>query len=1094
MSEITNYLKQIEADLQRGNATEHTHRPALKSLLESLDTTITAVNEPKRVECGAPDYVILRGSQHGKLTIGYIEAKDVGVSLTQAEKSEQLKRYLRSLENLILTDYIEFRWYVDGSLRASAKLGQVGSKNKIVADKEGQEKVAELLQNFLAHAPQAIDSPRELAERMARLTHMIRDIIITAFENNKASELLNGWRKAFADVLIDGLDLPENTSQFADMFAQTLTYGLFSARVMDETMEDFSRQEAQYLIPKTNPFLRSFFVQITGPDLDDEPFVGFVEDLVSILAHADIPTILEKFGKRTRQEDPIVHFYETFLATYDPKLRVRRGVYYTPQPVVSYIVRSVDHILKTRFNLSKGLADTSTIEYKYQDKKGETVKDTAPKVLVLDPAAGTATFMYTVIDNIRQRFMESGNAGMWSGFVRDHLLPRLFCFELMMAPYAVAHLKLGMQLAGQDLDKELRELWAYDFASDARLGVYLTNTLEKAERKVEGLFGPMKMITEEAEAANHIKRDLPIMVVIGNPPYANFGMMNKGPWITEKMKDWKPEGEKKWNPDDFMKFIRWAQWRIEQTGAGILAFITNHTFIDGITHRKMRQSLLESFDEIFVLDLHGNTKKLETSPDGSPDYNIFDILPGVAISIFIKKSEHNKGGIVYHAELWGRRDDKYNYLLENDLSTTQWLELNDVERQSCLGSYYFYTPIAFDNIDEYCQSWSIKDIFPISQNGIKTDRDSLFFDSDKEELKKRLKSFYSVDGLKNEFRQKFNINDSSSYKLLKRRENTQYSSSNISLCTYRPFDNRWIYYEIGLTSRPAKSVMKHMMFGENLALLSSRQQADIGFRHVFCTNIISECCSVSLKSREITSVFPIYKIPEEDQHGKQKDLFKTSPWLPGKDGRTPNLKPQFVEEFAGKLRLEFISDGKGDLKKTFGPEDIFNYAYAVFHCPTYRERYAEFLKIDFPRLPLTSDTKLFGKLCKLGEELVGLHLLESPTVAKAITNYPVSGEDRVDKGHPKYLAAGEPEPGTGNPLEAGRVYINRGQYFGNVPPEVWEFQVGGYQVCDKWLKDRRGRNLTFEDLEHYQKVIVALSETIRLMEEVDATIPEWPIQ
>jgi hypothetical protein len=453
------YVRKLEEKLATHDATEHTHRSSLEELIESLGDGIVAVNEPKRIACGAPDLAILRDG----FMVGHVEAKDIGTPLDVAERSDQLRRYLDSLPNVILTDYVAFRWYVEGEHRRTAKLGRLGADDRIKPDRAGKQNVADLLCDFLAHEPEPIGTPRELAERMARLTHLIRDVIITAFERGKASDLLTDWRKAFAEVLVAELDEPEHVGQFADMFAQTLAYGLFSARIRHRRGR-FTRQRAQGLIPKTNPFLRDFFYYITGPHLDDEPYAGLVEDLVQLLALAEMDEILADFGKRTRQEDPTVHFYETFLAAYDPELRDRRGVRYTPNPVVSYIVRSVDWLLREKFELD-GLADTTRLP------------DGTHKVLVLDPACGTATFLYSVIDLIRESFIGAENAGMWSGYVRDHLLPRIFGFELLMAPYAVAHFKLAMQLGGHDLAEAQRENWAYDFEGNERIQVYLTNTL-----------------------------------------------------------------------------------------------------------------------------------------------------------------------------------------------------------------------------------------------------------------------------------------------------------------------------------------------------------------------------------------------------------------------------------------------------------------------------------------------------------------------------------------------------------------------------------------------------------------------------------------
>jgi len=1103
MGDLKTYLALVKREFGTGEATEHTHRAALKGLVESFAPDITAINEPKHVDCGAPDYVVKRGD----LSVGYIEAKDVGKSLDEAERSEQLDRYLRSLENLVLTDYLEFRWYHRGELRESARLARLTRDGKIVSEKKGEAEaeVEQLFENFLDQTPAPITSSRELSERLARLAHLIRDAVVRAFEEELASDHLGNLRRAFAEVLIPDLDLPEKTAEFADMYSQTIVYGLFAARCNHAGPEPFRRLGAAREIPRTNPFLRQLFETITGTALDDEPYVGYVDDVVGILDHTDLDSVLADFGKRTKQEDPVVHFYETFLAAYDPKLRERRGVYYTPEPVVSYIVRSVDSILKTHFGLGGGLMDSSVVEYEEEapvlDRYGrpdpsklpERKKKTSPKVLILDPACGTGTFLYAVIDHIRRDFMEHGNAGFWSAYVRDHLLPRIFGFELLMAPYAVAHFKLGMELAGQDLPEAERDTWVYDFKSDERLGVYLTNTLEEAENPWKNLWG-YEAIGREAQSASVVKRDKPIMVVIGNPPYSNFGRMNRGEWILDQLKDYKKDlNEKKLNlDDDFIKFIRWGQWRIEQTGYGVLAFITNNTYIDGITHRRMRQSLMETFSEIYILDLHGNANKKECAPDGSKDQNVFDIRQGVAIGVFIKDPNKDGPAKVYYSELWGLRESKYKRLLEVDISSTEWtkLEPND--------DLFFFVPKDFDVEMDYLNMRNLLDIFSVNQSGLKTDRDSLFFDFDEGALKKRIEAFYSDAGMLPEFRKAYRVEDSSSYDLLSRRLKTSFDPSNIIQCLYRPFDSRYLYYSPGLTSRPAWDVTRHMLTAENLGLIFMRQVAlqDV-YTHFGVTRYPVDNRAF-YSNKGIMNLAPLYLYPSPAENSSRQKSLTSADWPPGKDGRVPNLSPEFVAEMEEKLGLEFVPDGRGDLEATFGPEDVFDYIYAVFHSPTYRERYAEFLKIDFPRVPLTSDREKFRTLVRLGGELVALHHLESPLLAKTITRYPVVGDNRVEKGYPKYFAPGEVEPGSKAGdcavLEAGRVYINKSQYFEGVPPEVWEFQVGGYQVCDKWLKDRRGRQLSYDDLTAYQKMIVALKETIRLMEEVDSAVGEWPLE
>jgi len=1048
------YIRTIEKELALGNATEHTHRSALKALLESLGDGVVATNEPRRVECGAPDFVIARGST----TIGYVEAKDVGKSLDEAERSEQLQRYRDSLTNLILTDYLEFRWYVDGERRLSASLGTPTRDGKIRHDKAGIQAVTWLFDDFLSHQAKPVGTPKELAQHMARLAHMIRDLIIAAFDKEPESGSLHAQFVAFRDNLIPDL----STEQFADMYAQTIAYGLFAARCNQSTGIGFTRQSAAYLLPKTNPLLRKLFNHIAGPDLDDR-IAWLLDDLAQLLAQADMEAVLKDFGKRTAKEDPVVHFYETFLAAYDPKMREMRGVYYTPEPVVSYIVRSIEHLLKAHFDKPQGLAD--------------------PSVLVLDPAVGTATFLYMVINEIHDALLSQGQAGLWNDYVAEKLLPRIFGFELLMAPYAMAHLKLGLLL------KET----GYQFEKEQRLGIYLTNTLEEAVKHSEALFA--NWITEEANAAAEIKKEKPIMVVLGNPPYSGHSA-NKGVWARQlleiyKTVDGSPLDEKnpKWLQDDYVKFIRFGQWRIEKTEQGILGFITNHAYLDNPTFRGMRQSLINTFTNIYILNLHGNVKKREIASDGSKDENVFDIQQGVAIGLFVKEPDKTGPATVHYADLWGLRGDwpnpqqgtKYYTLAETDITSTDWDKLQPNS------PFYFFVPRNEELRPEYERGWKITDVLPTNSVGIVTSRDHFVLDFDEIVLKRRIADFQGTALSDNEVREKHRLKDKKDgwsvadvRKAVRQDKDWQNA---FTKCLYRPFDIRPIFYHDTVIERTRREVMRHMLAGENVALITSRLTKGETYQHTLVSKTISEVILLSPKTSNNAFVFPLYLYPAEDKKQPDKSGGKEGgiqPVMTTQTKREPNLNPEFIKAVSDKLDLNFIEDGKGDLEETFGPEDIFNYAYAVFHSPTYRSRYAEFLKIDFPRLPLTSNRELFKALVAEGSELVSLHLMESPKLNNLITKYSIVGPNQVET--VRYDETNH------------RVHINKSQYFEGVSPEVWDFHIGGYQVCQKWLKDRKGRKLSYDERIHYQKIIVALEETIRLMQEIDQLVPNWPIE
>jgi len=1135
------YRRQIERELKQGDATEHTHRPALKDLLESFATGITATNEPKRIACGAPDFIITRK----KVPLGHIETKDVGTNLDEMERGKgpngaQFIRYRNGLPNWILTDYLEFRWYVAGEKRLTVRLARQGDKGRLEPTAGGEQEIATLLDAFLKQEAPTVGTAKDLAQRMAGMTHLVRDLIIGAFETEKEKGWLHNWLAAFREVLIPDLD----EKQFADMFAQTLAYGLFAAKVHAGSGKPFSRELAAFSLPKTNPFLRKLFSEIAGVDMP-ETIDWAVDEIVELLKHAAMDEILKDFGKGQGKEDPVVHFYETFLTAYDPKMRELRGVYYTPEAVVSYIVRSVDHLLRTRFNRPKGLADENT--------------------LILDPATGTATFLYFVIREIHQKFVSQ--KGAWDGYVAAHLLNRIFGFELLMAPYAVAHLKLGM---------ELQET-GYTFGSDQRLGIYLTNTLEEAAKKSEQIFA--KWISDEADSATEIKKEREIMVVLGNPPYSGHSAnrseierilkpgdsyitisrealreqrvtkvktakkpmkVRERTFIGNLIEDYKfvdalPLGEKnpKWLQDDYVKFIRWGQWRIECTGQGILALITNHGYLDNPTFRGMRQQLMKAFTDIYILNLHGNSKKKEVSPDGSKDENVFDIQQGVAIGIFVKqpvapgfspalevKGAALKGGAtarVHHVDLWGLRESKYERLFQTDVASSRWTE---AKPKSPL---YLFTPHETGLNAEFESGWGVREIFPVTLLGPNSHRDSFAIAFTFGEAAGRLADLANPAIPDQVLRDKYGLVDNRDWSLAEARK-CDFRGLSPTACIYRPFDLRFMLYGAFAFDYHRPEVNDHLL-KENLALISTRQTKE-DFSALVTNRPAGQHKLATPYDGSYLSPLYLYRLKSEQEQAQAELAVNDSQWPSGPDGRRPNVSPEFVAEMEKRLGLKFVPEGSAAVPAagktsrqdagatSFGPEDVFNYIYAVFHSPTYRKRYAEFLKIDFPRLPLTSDVNLFRALCKKGAELVALHLMESPALENFITAYPVKGSNVVEKGYPKYLPPGAPEPGTGKPLKAGRVYVNAvapvsspatgdetsplqkgsGQYFEGVAPEVWDFHIGGYQVCEKWLKDRRGRTLSYDDTTHYQKIIVALKETIRLMGEIDAAIPKWPIE
>ena len=1079
MNPIPEYLRKIEKALAAGNATEHTYRPALQALIESMEPDIGATNEPKREKCGAPDYIVSKAG----MPIGYIEAKDVGKPLDVIEREEQLKRYRKSLHNLILTDYLEFRWYVWGEHRLTARLARIAEKGGLKPDKQGAEAVATLLHEFLHTRVATIGNPRELAVRMAALARLLRSTILEIFAGEDSGGTLHEQMEGFRRVLLHDL----TGEQFADMYAQTIAYGLFAARCNTKTDGHFIREQAAYDLPKTNPFLRRMFGHIAGPDLD-ERLVWIVNDLTSILERADMSAILKDFGRSTRREDPVVHFYETFLAAYDPKMREARGVYYTPEPVVSYIVRSVDQILKTDFGLKDGLADAAKI--KVRDSANNAEKE-IHRVLILDPATGTGTFLHQVIHQIHDTLCAQGQQGAWggkNGYVSRHLLPRLFGFELLMAPYAVAHMKLGLLL----------DQTGYDFGSDERLRIYLTNTLEEA-LQLRDLPPFTRWLAEESNAAADVKADVPVMVVLGNPPYS-YESVNTGEWISTKIRDYyQIDGQKlnERNPkglqDDYVKFIRFAQWRIEQTGYGVLAFVTNHGYLDNPTFRGMRRSLMKTFDEIYILDLHGNSKKKEKCPDGSKDENVFDIQQGVAIGIFVKRQSAGKDtAIVHHAHLWGPREicekdaqeekipvsGKYVWLRENAIETTAWTPLTPQP------PFYLFVPQTLDLQAEWENFWKLRKIFTISSNGFKTHRDHFAVAFSRDEMFSRITALINDHENDDELAERYHLVNTRDWQLQTARSllrNDKKWQKRLVPCLYRPLDIRFCLYGHHVMDRPREADMIHAIV-PNYCLAVGRQGQAVGKGQWNLITAGKYVADTNLFYRGGIQYFPLYLSPGDEKGG----LFPETQLNAAHGNPHPNLASPFIDDFSSRLKLSFVPDGRGDRIKTFGPEDVFHYMYAVFHSPAYRTRYAEFLKIDFPRLSLTSDPGLFRNLCELGRGLVALHLLEKhPSPA---TRFPIAGDGEVE-------AVRYAEPGQGN--DSGRVWINKTQYFEGVPPDIWAFHVGGYQVCQKWLKDRKGRRLSYDDITHYQRIVAALGETIRLMAEIDRVIEAhggWPLK
>ena len=1039
---LKSYLKKIFKTANQGDAREESYYATLEELFKKIAQSfgkgkIHITTLPKSTEAGNPDFRIWDGKQH---IVGYIEAKAPTIeNLDLIEESEQLKRYRKTFPNLILTNFFEFRLYRNGILVNKVLIARpfIVHKLKTIPPVEKEPDFTKLMEAFYSFSLPKVYNAKNLAIELAKRTSFLKDEVIAeelAEEERTGKGFILGFYEAFRQFLISGLSKEE----FADLYSQTITYGLFAARM--RAKNGFNRKLAYDNIPSTIGILRDVFRFVSLEDVPTQ-MEWIIDDIAEVLSVADVNKLLQDYFREGKGKDPVVHFYETFLAEYDPKARERRGVYYTPEPVVSYIVRSLHHILKDRFGKADGMASDT--------------------VTVLDPASGTLTFLAEAAKLAVNEFTSKYGDGGKEGFIKDHILKNFYAFELMMAPYAVGHLKMSFLL--EELGCSLQK--------DDRFKLYLTNTLDMEELEQTSLPG-MASLSEESHLAGKVKKEQPILVILGNPPYSGHSA-NKGEWIDRLLKkgythkngikddgyyrvDGKPLGEKnpKWLQDDYVKFIRFSQWKIDQAGEGVLGFITNHSYLDNPTFRGMRESLMNSFDEIYLLDLHGNSLKKEKCPDGSKDENVFDIRQGTAIALFIKNRNNNKDRKVFYSELWGMRKEKYDRLINDDIATTKWQEI------APKSEFYFFVPRDEKLLNQYEKSPKITDIFPINSVGIVTARDKFVIDTDKQALKRRIMMFCDEKIPDELIGEPYKLKDKANWKLKSAREkvrNDKDWENSFAQILYRPFDIQWIFYNDVLVERARRNVMRHMM-QENLALCVGRAGQVVGaekpWNIVFCSNHIED---FNLFYRGGSSNFPLYLYPDPDQ----KDLFSH---LKESKERKPNI--------SGKI----FSTLSETYKTKLSPEDIFYYIYAVFYSNTFRTKYAEFLKTDFPRVPFTKDKTLFKKLAGYGKRLADLHLMESPDLDSPVAKFQGTGDKRVDK--IKYDKKKE------------RVYINEDQYFEGIPENIYQYQIGGYQVCNKWLKDRKGKVLSLDDIKHYCKLTTAIKYTINIQKSIDESYNE----
>ena len=1035
---LKDYLSQIQNITEKDK--EHTYRTFLHTLLIRIQekvayTNIKIIHEPNNDKegRGAPDFLITKDS----LILGYIENKRINENLSKILQTQQIKKYLDLSLNLILTDYLRFCLIgLDNKnnpiIAKELRLCEYSQLKAITKDNAHlQDKAQELLEFFtlfFSKNPKPIANAKDFADALALRTKILKDELLL----NDTNEYLLSLFNTFREVLYKELEY-EN---FCDSFAQTLTYSLFLSRLNNTTQENINLSNAKKFIPKSFPLIRAMSGFLDNlEELDSIKWL--IEEIISIINHIDISEMIKELNKISQKDlfgdslhkDPYLHFYETFLESYDPKLREIRGVYYTPASVVSFIINAIDLTLQKDFNktgLNQAMSDKT--------------------ITLLDFATGTGTFL---LEAFRKALKESNKNS--PKYNPKALIDRFYGFEFLIAPYTIAHLKISQSLK-EEFDTELKD--------SESLNITLTNTLYFSKEndeldKQRNLFAGMIELTEEFKKAQKLKEQ-EILIITGNPPYSGASS-NKGLYEDEirisyglepslsdlkkeeitaiqdyfknKSKDnaitfksildrHKLQNEKntKWLLDDYVKFIRFAESKIQHQGSGIFAFISNNSFLDNPTFRGMRYHLLKSFDKIYILDLHGNTRKKETTPSGEKDDNVFDIMQGVSINIFIKTKQDSKDlAKLYHAEIYGKRKEKYDFLYQHTLDSIEWKELTPQE------PFYLFIPQDENLRTEYDKGYSIKDMFRISSVGVATGKDSVFIANTQEMLKNQI-----LDGF------------------------DDFDESFIKEINYRPFDKKLLYFDLKKIERPRIDVFEHFLEGENLGLVCYRTCGASGLDNIFVSKGIIDLHFVGSGSQ----IFPLYLYPtQRAKNTLQKQGFDITSF----DTKIENFTPSFREFIDSKY------------KEHFSPETILGYLYALLFHKDYREKYIDFLKVDFPKIPFVESKELFLQLSALGNTLIKLHLLKEQDLPPI--GEPLLKTTKQDLKISKITYA----------KETKELFINKNLYFEKVESSVWEYKIGGYQVLDKYLKSHKDEEIDFE---YFQKIIQTLHKSLEIEREI----------
>ena len=1009
-SEIKNYFREVGAVKKQRGATEFSYRTPLENLLRTLSPKgFSVVQEPSRVGgVGAPDF---RVSGAGGAVVGYVECKKPGENLDDLIRGVQIKKYQNLSPNILLTDYQHFILLRDGKEAARTSPGE-------------KTKVGELLRRFFAAEPQKIGDAKTLAHALAERCRWLKKPLEENLQNDQSS--LRGLFDSFQKTIYRNMD----AAAFADALAQTLVYGLLTAKLNITNGDKLELRTVKSQIPPSFNLLREiagFLEELSEPAHANIRYL--IDDILAVVNHMDAAAVGESLsyrkGKNDGGDDPYLYFYETFLAAYNARLRRSRGVYYTPPSVVRFIVRIADSVLRRDLKVEGGLANE--------------------RVTALDFAAGTGTFM---LEMFRLVFGDSERARR-NMLAQLYLLKNFFGFELLLAPFVIAHLKLSRFLQDSGIV----------MGDDSRVNVFLTNTLEMLAVQRDMPFMPA--LAKESNSAQEIKESK-ILVIIGNPPYSGHGqtpgselaprahkriegknvLALSNTWIGTLLSDYyKVDGgdlmEK--NPkmlqDDYVKFIRFAQHKIDENGEGVVAVITNHSFLENPTFRGMRQSLMDSFNRLYFLDLHGNSKKRERAPDGGKDENVFDIQQGVAVSIFVKKPGLSRG--VFRADMFGDRKSKYEQCEEQTLRSIQW------EKIKPTSPFYLFTPWDDKGFKDYDRHWRVTDIFRAHSSGITTSRDEFAYASDRETILARLDDMANAKISDEAFQEKHNARETSGWTLSAARRKIRECKNrekHVHLCAYRPFDSRWCFHGSETMERSRLNVMQHMLAGENLGLVTVRQVAEKEFNHAVISDKIIDT-RMTLSNKGTAYLFPLYRFDEEI----------------GGVVRRENFDPKF---------RRWINNLYGE---EHAPEKILGCIYAILHSPDYRRRYGEFLRMDFPRIPFPDSNTEFLRLANIGGELMSAHLLRDNCDGD-IQLHGKGASHQVDT--VRHDKGGE------------RLYFNKEEYYAPISPEVFNFQIGGYRPLHKFLKLRKGRALTTKEMKTLEKAANAVAFTLKKQKEI----------